>query len=525
MNWGATTQSLTGRQHAWHVPAVAALCATLAFTLVMVGTRPPIGPGLLGDAAGYLGAAESLVQHGTLRVPYAAYQSADSTTALAQWPPGFPTAIAGPLLVGFSPITSARLIVAASAAVTCAVAVLLLGSSAGLGWGLAAAVAVGMTASVASVHLDIVSEPPFIAALVATLGLMAARPTRPILYGLTAAVSLLMRYLGLAVVAAVAVWAFIQPAATAWERIRRAALAAAPGVLVYVGWSIFLRTHGTAARQLHIDPKPLDSMRQLVGATFSWLAPDTVGSGLTAHPLERVLLKVLLVVAIALVVARAWRGPSNDTRRTLWASGLLVAALIGMLATADLFNRASTFYDRVFAPLHALLDLGIIAAVALWWPTARRHALAIAAMVAWATVSAKATADVVHVGRTVGFYHASIDIVNAPLWRWVRDSARIRPMALYTNDNADVYFQTHRPSRAMPLVVDADTARALAAALGRQPALIIWASGYTESVIFPELLSQAANPARLEAALPLTRIAVFPQGIVWTYDPTRSTAH
>jgi hypothetical protein len=196
-----------------------------------------------------------------------------------------------------------------------------------------------------------------------------------------------------------------------------------------------------------------------------------------------------------------------------------------MLASAQFLNRASTFYDRVFSPLHALLDLGAIAAIALWWRTTRRHAVAIAGLIAWGVVSAKATADVVHVGRTVGFYHSSLDIVDAPLWRWVRDSARTRPMALFSNDIADMYFMTHRPSRGMPLIVDADTARALAAALGRQPALIVWAAGYTESVIFPELLSRAATPERLEAFLPLRRVAVFPQGIVWTYDPAQRTSH
>jgi len=169
------------------------------------------------------------------------------------------------------------------------------------------------------------------------------------------------------------------------------------------------------------------------------------------------------------------------------------------------------------------LDLAIVAALALWWRTTRRHAIAIAAVVAWVVASGKATADVVHVGRTVGFYHSTRENVDAPLWRWVRDSTPTRPEALFTNDNADVYFMSHRPSRGLPLVFDADTARALAAALGRQPALIVWSAGYTESVLFPELLPQATTVQKLEATLPLRRIAVFPQGIVWKYDPALDT--
>ncbi|HZS57734.1 MAG TPA: hypothetical protein VFA43_00595 [Gemmatimonadaceae bacterium] len=489
----------------------------------MLGTRVPPGPGLLGDAAGYLGSAESLVHHGNLRVPFAPYVSADSTSPLDHWPPGFPIAIAAPLRAGFSPITSARLVVATSAAITCAVIVLLLGSNAGLAWGLAAAGAVGITASVVSVHLDVVSEPPFITAVVATLALMAMRPNRPVLYGLTAAVSLLMRYLGLAIVSAAAFWALMQPASSTWERIRRAVLAALPGIIVWVAWTLFMRAHGTEARQVHIDPTPLDSARQLVGATLSWLAPDTVGSGLTNFRALRIMLKAALTFGVIYVLARQWRGEPNATRRTIWASLLLVAALLGMLAAADYFNRASTFYDRVFSPVHALLDLAIVAALALWWRTTRRHAIAIAAVVAWVVASGKATADVVHVGRTVGFYHSTRENVDAPLWRWVRDSTPTRPEALFTNDNADVYFMSHRPSRGLPLVFDADTARALAAALGRQPALIVWSAGYTESVLFPELLPQATTVQKLEATLPLRRIAVFPQGIVWKYDPALDT--
>src|SRR5215469_14910652 len=103
MNWGATKQSLTGLT-----------LGALAFGLVLLGTQPP-GPGLYGDSAGYMGAAESLARHGTLRIPFAPYVSADSTSPLAQWPPGFPVLIAGPMLAGASATTSARLVVAASA--------------------------------------------------------------------------------------------------------------------------------------------------------------------------------------------------------------------------------------------------------------------------------------------------------------------------------------------------------------------------------------------------------------------------
>src|SRR5579862_7829665 len=156
MNWGATRQSLTGLT-----------LGALAFALVLLGTRPP-GPGLYGDSAGYLGAAESLVHAGTLRVPFASYVSADSTSPLRQWPPGFSMAIAAPMALGIPAVASARLVIAASAAVTVALTVWLLGAA----WGALAALVLGLTASVVSVHLDVLSEPLFIAVTVATLAVM-----------------------------------------------------------------------------------------------------------------------------------------------------------------------------------------------------------------------------------------------------------------------------------------------------------------------------------------------------------------
>jgi hypothetical protein len=195
-----------------------------------------------------------------------------------------------------------------------------------------------------------------------------------------------------------------------------------------------------------------------------------------------------------------------------------------LLLVAQLLQGNVELSDRMFSPVHAVLDIGVVAALAAWWPWSRRHAIALAALGVWVLVSVRAVGTLVYVARTEGFYHAKLQVVRSSLWTWVRDSAQGNAAAaqgstaaLYSNDVADVYFSTHRPSRAMPWIVDPDTARALATALARQPSLVIWASGYTESVIFPELRPIAATPERLEALLRLKRRAVFPEGIVWEY--------
>ncbi len=501
MNWGATKQSLTGLT-----------LGALAFGLVMLGTRPP-GPGLYGDSAGYMGAAESLVQHGTLRVPFAPYTSADSTSPLAQWPPGFPVAIAGPMLLGANAVTGARLVVAASAAVTVFLTVVLVGTTFGFAWGLVAALVLALTASVVAVHLDALSEPPFITAVVATLFLMANRPDRPLQYGLTGALALMLRYVGLGVVAACGAWAVTQPAPSLSVRLRRGIVAVLPGVIAYVAWAAVVSAHGGTVRRLHLDHYPLQTLRQFLGATLSWLGPDPVGVTAGAARLARAAMKVALVVGVVCVVAREWQ-----QSRIVRAGVLLGAACAGLLLVAQLLQGNVELSDRMFSPVHAALDIAIVAALAAWWPWSRRHAIALAALGVWAIVSARAVGTLVYVARTEGFYHAKLEVVRSGLWTWVRDSARGNTAALYSNDVADVYFATHRPSRAMPWIVDPDTARALATALARQPSLVIWASGYTESVIFPELRPIAATPERLEALLRLKRRAVFPEGIVWEYE-------
>src|SRR5262249_15375481 len=152
----------------------------------------------------------------------------------SQWPPGFPTLIAGPMALGTNAVTGARLVVAASAAVTVLLTMLLVGSTFGFIWGLVATATVALTASIVAVHLDALSEPPFIAVLVATLWLMISRPERPTAYGITAALALLLRYVGLGVVVACGVWAALQPATSRAVRVKRGVLAVLPGVIAWL---------------------------------------------------------------------------------------------------------------------------------------------------------------------------------------------------------------------------------------------------------------------------------------------------
>jgi hypothetical protein len=186
---------------------------------------------------------------------------------------------------------------------------------------------------------------------------------------------------------------------------------------------------------------------------------------------------------------------------------------------ARLLESGVTFYDRVLAPVHALLDVAIVAALAAWWPTASRatRLMATGIVAAWITWSTAISVRLAHEIVTRGVDHTVVGRAPSPLWTWVRDSGRTA--SIYTNDPADVYFETHRPSRFLPWVMTSDSARALCEALSVRPGIIVWAAGYTgEGLVYPELVPRLTTPATLVRAVPLRQVAQFPDGVVWVRD-------
>src|SRR3982751_4064797 len=121
-------------------------------------TTPP-GPGLDPDAASYLGAAQSLAKGTGYRVPVSDWTAADSTAKLTHFPPGYPTALALPIVLGATPRQAARIVNAVAAFLDFAAVVWLVGSVAGVltGCGLAAALLV--MHPIAVIHLSVLSEP------------------------------------------------------------------------------------------------------------------------------------------------------------------------------------------------------------------------------------------------------------------------------------------------------------------------------------------------------------------------------
>src|SRR2546428_35242 len=79
----------------------------------------------------YVGAAESLVRHGTLRVPWTYWPEADSTSPLSDLPPAFSVAIAVPLAAGAPRVQAARWVMVLGLAVAIGVFAALAADAAG----------------------------------------------------------------------------------------------------------------------------------------------------------------------------------------------------------------------------------------------------------------------------------------------------------------------------------------------------------------------------------------------------------
>lgn len=448
----------------------AAILGIIAFALVLAITDPP-GPGLDPDALSYLGAAESIVAHGTWRIPTAKWASADSTAPLEHFPPGFSTALALPVKLGMAPPQAARLVEALCAAITTTVLVLLVSGATTPVAGILLAVALFATPAMYEVHVSVLSEPLFLACLALTLAAMTGAPDRPLRAGIPAALSALTRYAGMSCVGAVAIWSLLQRAPLA-TRIRRAIVATLPALVLQGAWVLRTRHAAgpTAIRKFAVYTTDL-------GATFAqgartlglWLVPDP-DAALDPQPYHRLLVVAAAVVLLLVVgggVRRAWmhraavrddrQRPAVDPRRLLDASGVLLACYLGLIFVSRLLaDPGIPFDDRLLAPALLLVMTIVATTFALWWRAAHTEIVRIAvcgALLGWLAASASVTAVADQYIRTWGSDFAGEQWRRSELLEWARTTGASVP--LYSTWPAAVYFHLHRPARQVPLRNDA----------------------------------------------------------------------
>lgn len=465
----------------------------------------------------YVGAATSLVQSGTLRVPTGDWSRADSTSALSYWPPGYPAAIALPMELGATPIQGGRYVNVVAAAVTAAALCALVSAAVGGGTGLVAGVVVVLvvfaTPAVFDVHLSVLSEPLFIACLTLTVAVMAYARDRLLLLGLLATATVMVRYAGVCAPAAVVCWTLLDDRFAMRRRWRRAMVVALVPALAIVAWvartALAKDRHGTP--EVSVYGHWGGTLRQ-AGATIAhWLAP-LIPDGTLQTAVAAVATLVLLVLVVATVYDTGSARLRQDVRArvssTLAATLLMALWYMIVVCASRLFVGGTIPFDgRILSPLIVLVELAVVVSAAYWWRAYHRpvHVLIVVLALAWGGASATITANDASDAVTDGSDFAATEWRDSPLVDWVRRYGRGH--TLYSNWPPAVYFHTRRIARELPDTMEVrHDLSDFTETLRQSNGLIVGFRDSSPDVVAPDSLAKL---------LKLHPVARFPDGTVW----------
>ena len=465
----------------------------------------------------YLGAATSLVHQGSMRVPTAEWERADSTSALSLWPPGFPAAIALPVYFGASPVQAARWINITAAAVAAATVVLLISGQLGISAGVVGAAVIFATQAVFDTYLSVLSEPLFIALMLLTLFAMVYARDHLILLSVLATATVMVRYAGASAPAAVVIWTLFDSQRDFRTRVRRAIMVAALPFVALALW--FART--AIAPDRHATPKLnvyggwSDTIVQARDTLAEWLAP-LLSDGLV----QRALALFLMVTLAAFVIMAASDTSGNRLKQLrvggvsalLGATSLLGACYVAVIVASRAFVGGTIPFDwRILAPLIVLIEIEAVTAIAYWWRAYHFPVrVAIAAVVlVWFGATATATVNDAVYAATEGSDFANTSWRDSPLTAWVRANATGRP--LYSNWPPALYFHANRIARELPDSADPGDMSGFAERIRAD-------HGYV--VAFDERSPDYVAPETLARDIGLHQVVRTADGAVWAADTT-----
>lgn len=419
-------------------------------------TSPP-GPGLDPDAASYLGAAETLARGSGYRVPVSDWASPDSTAALSHFPPGYPTAMALPVALGATPRQAARIVDGIAAFIELAVLTWIVASVTGAIAGLCFAAALLVMHPLAVIHLSVLSEPLYLAcsacALFAMTRLVEGSRGRHVAAawwaGIASAAAMLVRYVGVSVCAAVALWIVIQRVPFALKR-RWAIAVSVPWVLLVGGWVAYVHlTSGVhAIRSIATYGGFSETLAQGLATIEAWLVPLSADQELPGRAwIALAFLTVLIVIGV--LGTRDARGSTAGARIT--ASSLLATCYTVVLVVSRwLADPGIPFDERLLAPLLVFTTVTLAIAFRLWWGSARMPLRIIVALafIVWFAAAYHTSKDEIDYAMEFGGDFGQEQWSASPLIAWTRTNASGK--ILYTNWPPAVFFYLHRPAHELP---------------------------------------------------------------------------
>jgi 4-amino-4-deoxy-L-arabinose transferase-like glycosyltransferase len=499
---------------------VVALLALAMMASAFRFTAAP-GPGLDPDAMSYLGAAQSFAAHGTLRVPMAPWMSDSTSERLSHFPPGYPLVLSMPVALGDSAVHAARVVQAVAAGATIAVCALTLWPVAGAWGAVLGAVALALVPAFIFVQLSVLSEPLYLALLMLVLWSLVRHPRAALLHGVLAAAAMLVRYAGLSVAAAAALWALRDTASTWRERLRRAALAVAPSLAAMLAWAL-TRDHssgtGEPIREFAVYGDWGPTLREGAQTVAHQLAPS-----LEWEPTPW-LAAAATIVALAALVWSTVRAqgevlpaPERDDprwatqREVIVAAGCLALAYLALIvASRALADPAIPFDFRLAAPLAPLVVTVVAVIGARAWRVISRPArvFGVLAVCAWMAAAVRANHQQVSDALADGGDFAGSDWRDSPTLAWV--SAQDPSRAIFTNLPCEIWFHLQRNVRSLPFSIVPDTMHAFVARLRESGgAMVAWNLQSPETAHTDSIVARAG----------LVRIATFADGNVYQARP------
>lgn len=464
------------------------------------------GPGLDPDSMAYVGAAKSLAHGDGLRVPMGKWEGRDSTVALTVWPPAFPVAMSIAQKLGAQPMTSARIVIALSAAATAALVFAVLGGVTGLSSAGAAVALIVATPSFVSVHLNVLSEPLFLAAMMLTLYGMVSR--RPGVAATGAVAAVMTRYAGVSAGAAAAIWFLFFSNDQLRDRIRRAAIASAPAAMAFIFWIAHNARVAVVQSPIRIAYHPgiTETAREGIRTLMASVAPGAAGSIAIAATM-------VFITALGLAFARLKRGSSTNGSGTdklngvAGACAVLLITYLWVIGASRMFVGGSIRFDaRILSPAIMLAELSVVLLISTSSLFERRYfkpAIAVLAAI-WLAASLRVNGALVSDSIEDGNDFAASDWRDSPMMEWIARNAGRK--TIYTNWPAAIYFNAHRHPFDIPTTLNPDSVRLFGKAMEESGG--IFAAFNTRNFDYP------ANDS-IAAAAGLVQIREFEDGILW----------